>query len=501
MFQEIIERSALLIALVESYPDDIEVEKLDKVLSEWRFHIKFLQQKEIDIEITRDKIRLKKPVCFDLYQSVPPEIRTSVESILWRIIHKPSITDMTTLDQILVCPIEDTFNNFISQPPPSTKKINSNDTNWLIRGDKKFPVACIHCADAPCMTYGIEAFGPTDKFASLVCPANVIKQSPEGFISIDQSGCSGCMLCIIRCPINSIFYKNGVAVKREYSNLPERDIYVKEAKISFEKRKEITKEMLQKFSKALPPFQLEADIKEILDNFEHKVSGAELNWGQDPYYVWIRNCFRELGLQAAYTGPPGKLKCDVTIQKPFMCGMEVKSPAEGDISVGAIRQAADAKREVIDTYNVDKNNTYCAAIGHDIERGTHRRAKSWSRSFGIKVPLIRGRYLLYLVLKHKIDLPQDPDKDVRQLFIDFEGWFGNEEFAEYFRKYFETRSSELNKGAVALLLPPKVQEVLRKEGTDKALRTLQQLEKAIYKEIKHCFPDPERKARGGYTVK
>jgi Fe-S-cluster-containing hydrogenase component 2 len=409
---------------------------------------------------------------------------------------------MGAMNQVFVEPIKNVLDNFISQPPPSTREIDLSGVCWFIRNNKRFPVACICCADPPCMTYGIQAFGPTDRFASLVCPANLIKQSVEGLVSIDQSKCAGCMLCISRCPTNSIFYKNGFAVKREYSTLPDQGRYVKKIEVSIEKKKEVTNETIQKLSDATPPFQLDVDIKEILDNFEHKISMAEFNWDQDPYYVWVRNCFRELGLEAAYTGGPGKLKrSDVTIQKPFMCGMEVKSPAEGAISVGAIRQAVDAKVEVIDTYEGDRDSTFCAVIGHDIGRGAHKKAKSVSRSLGVKVPLVRSRYLLYLLLKHKTDLPSDPDHDIRRLFTDFEGWIGKEELAEYFLRYFKIRSRELSVGTVKLSLPPKVQEALKKNGTGAALKKLQQLEKAVHQEIIRCFPDSERKARGGYAIK
>ncbi|MEM3602613.1 MAG: hypothetical protein QXN87_08090, partial [Candidatus Bathyarchaeia archaeon] len=84
MFEEIIERSAILLALVKSHPKGISKNILDSVVTSWRDHLNFLQRKGIDVEVTTSEVRLKKPVYYDLYQSVPPEIRNYVEELLWR---------------------------------------------------------------------------------------------------------------------------------------------------------------------------------------------------------------------------------------------------------------------------------------------------------------------------------------------------------------------------------------------------------------------------------
>ena len=78
-------------------------------------------------------------------------------------------------------------------------------------------------------------------------------------------------------------------------------------------------------------------------------------------------------MEVTYTGSGGMLRrADVTIISPFVVGMEVKSPAESDIDVGAVRQAYDAKLEVRSTYKTDE--TYCAVIGQEIIRGEIGRA-------------------------------------------------------------------------------------------------------------------------------
>lgn len=503
MIKEIIERSAILIALETSYPNGIEIKRIEAVVKAWPLHIDFLRGKGISIEVTNTRVFLKTPVSFNIYQSIPPEIRQNVEDILWKILPKPQVLNETMVSQTIIQPIDEVVTAFIRKAPPSMDKIDANDIKWLVREDDMFPIACIHCADAACLTYGIRAFGPTDKLPELVCPANAVKQSPEGLLNIDKVNCSGCMLCIVRCPIDAIFYRGGVAVKREYVRLPERDTYVKEVRIEVPKKKEITKAALSKLMTSTTPFKLQVDIKEILDNFENKISRMEMNWSQDPYYVFARNCFRELGLKAFYTGYPGKLRrSDVTITEPFAVGIEVKSPAEGDISIGALRQAVHARMEVIGAYHSNTANTYAAAIGHDIGTRVHAEAKRWLDTYGVKIPLIRSRYLLYLVLKHKTDLPQESDRDLRRLFSDFYGWFGREELWEYFKVYFQIRKNEIiRKQHITIPMPPKVIVALEERDRNEAAKALEHLEKATFKEIERCFPDPERKARGGYALK
>jgi Fe-S-cluster-containing hydrogenase component 2 len=496
MIQDIIERSALLLALLRSFPKGIEIRRLNSVLPNWEAHLNFLARRNIDVAKGADEIVLNKPVYYDLYQSVPPEIRKDVEEILWKIINKEPIVDMTLLKQKVFRPLDDALTRFSSIQSASRHAFDAKGIKWLLRGPERFPLACIHCADPPCLTFGIESFGQTDAFASQVCPSNVIKQSPEGIVTIDQSGCSGCMLCIVRCPINAIFLKGGVAHKREYADVPTQASYVVSEQVDFDRKKEITKKALEDLRAVNTGFCLDLPIKDILDNFDEMMSRTKLNWDQDRYYVWVRNCFRELGLEALYTGSPGKLKrADITIRRPFYAGVEVKSPAEGDIGVDAIRQAADAAREVRDTY---KQVAYCAVIGKEIGRGAHARAMSWNTNYGVKIPLIRGRYLLYLLLKHQTDLPQDPIADVKRLFTDFLGWFGRDELTKYLKQYFQLRRDQIVAKNVSLPMPPVVNERLE-SGNQQALDALDVLYRNSIRELSICFPDPERTARGGYA--
>ncbi|MEM3602612.1 MAG: 4Fe-4S binding protein, partial [Candidatus Bathyarchaeia archaeon] len=413
-------------------------------------------------------------------------------------IQKEQILNKSSIMQKVIKPKENLLNRLLSKHGPLLEKIDTNYIKWAVSNDENFPIACIHCANAPCMFYKTQVFGQTDAFSSRVCPADLVKESYEGTIQIDKKDCGGCMLCILRCPIDAIFLKEGVAEKREYSNLTNYQKYVDDLIIPFIEKEKETLKAIDKLVK-ISTFNVRIDIKEILDNFDLKISAAVLNWDQDRYYVWTRNCFRELGVEALYTGAAGKLRrADITIRKPFFAGIEVKSPAEGEISVGALRQAVDARREVWKTYSA--NEVYCAVVGQEIGRGVHARASEWYSLYKVKIPLLRGRYLLYLMLKNRTTLPQDPLRDIKRLFTDFFGWFGKEELKQYFEAYFKMREEELKSGKISLPMPLTIIRALRTKNKNEALSILEHIKKETYKEIERCFPDPERTARGGYAT-
>ena len=50
------------------------------------------------------------------------------------------------------------------------------------------PVACMHCADPPCMH---------------VCPTTATKQREDGLVTIDYNLCIGCSNCIMACPYDA----------------------------------------------------------------------------------------------------------------------------------------------------------------------------------------------------------------------------------------------------------------------------------------------------------
>lgn len=499
MINNIVERSALLLVLNTLKDDGIELSKIQKIPNV-QSHIEFLRSQGIQITIENNKVFLKTSLYYDLYQSVPPEIRRDVEQLIYQIISETKVLDETTVYQEIIRPLQKVLGDIVNSSGQIETEYDERNIKWIKRNNKPLPIACIHCADAPCLTYGYSAFGTTDKSPALVCPVDIVRHSDDGFVTIDETKCTGCMLCISRCPIDAIFYKSGVASKREYANVTESNKYVEQITLPLKEKRELTEVLLTNIGSLASPDIVRTDIKDILDNFDNNMSRTKFNWEQDPYYIWVRNCLRELGFKASYTGSPGKLKrSDVTATEPFLIGIEVKSPAEGEISVGAIRQALDAKREVMEAYNGSTDNTYCAVIGQEIQRGAHTRARSWFRTYNVKIPLIRGRYLLYLLLKHKTTLPQNVNTDLRYLFATFYGWFGKDEFMQYFNNYFESRKQELLTNNISLVLPPEVQRELERNSNNSAIKLLERLRNRTSAEIERCFPDPERSARGGYS--
>jgi Fe-S-cluster-containing dehydrogenase component len=51
---------------------------------------------------------------------------------------------------------------------------------------------CQHCDDAPC---------------EATCPEQAIKQTEEGFITVDQNLCNGCRACVDECVVGRIVYR------------------------------------------------------------------------------------------------------------------------------------------------------------------------------------------------------------------------------------------------------------------------------------------------------
>ena len=52
-----------------------------------------------------------------------------------------------------------------------------------------FPLSCLHCADAACVT---------------VCPTAAIQKRSDGIVLVDQDKCMGCNLCAWACPYGAL---------------------------------------------------------------------------------------------------------------------------------------------------------------------------------------------------------------------------------------------------------------------------------------------------------
>ena len=125
-------------------------------------------------------------------------------------------------------------------------------------------------------------------------------------------------------------------------------------------------------------------------------------WEKDQHYLWVRNCFRHFGMEATYSGSGGMLsRADVTVIKPFIAGIEAKSPREnrGTLNTKAVRQAVDAKIQVADKLKSEKNISKTAiAIGRRISNLAISEERKWANE---KQPvlLMTDAILHYLILK------------------------------------------------------------------------------------------------------
>ena len=213
MIKEKIRRCALLLALQETNEEGIDFTILEKVLPEWREDIIALQNAKISINVENGIVSLGTPIAFTLHHSVPPEIRNHVRDLLYRIIEEKDIVTPTEINEFFYRINPQYLNNLLA----SDKKITNEPLYKTSDASEQPTLKCIHCADAPCYTYAdADTFGSTDKFPTQVCPDNLVNKGTDGHISIQVERCTGCMLCILRCPLTAISWKDGVAFKHEY---------------------------------------------------------------------------------------------------------------------------------------------------------------------------------------------------------------------------------------------------------------------------------------------
>ena len=487
MIQEKIRRCALLLALQETNEEGIDSTILDQVLPEWREDIVALQNAEISINVENGIVSLGTPIAFTLHHSVPPEIRNHVRDLLYRIIEKKDVVNPNEINEFFYRINPHYLNTLLA----SDQKITSEPLYKTSDSSAQPTLKCIHCADAPCYTYAeADTFGSSDKFPTQVCPDNLVNKETDGHISIQVEQCTGCMLCILRCPLNAISWKDGAASKHEY----EVDEPVEKLYILPETKASLTMETFQIIQEFDQPLAYYDDIKNILDNFDKKVDRVNFNWNKDQYYPFIRNCFRALGLNALYTGSAGQLtRADITIDDLFMVGIEVKSPAESGISQTAVRQAFGARIEL----RQDNKVVYCAAIGQEFTRGVQQLAEDYHAESQISIPLLRGRFILYLVLKHQI-FPQSK-QDLTRLFS-FVGEVWTDKIQQYFTDYFDIRIAALKKEVPLDELiencPYQIRELLIERNYEGAITLLEKQKGEILEEIERCFPPPRRTARG-----
>lgn len=75
---------------------------------------------------------------------------------------------------------------------------------------QRFASACLGCPDQRCARFSEGELGRETRVESpfapdpAVCPTNAINRSDDGVMVVDEDGCIGCGLCVVRCPVGAI---------------------------------------------------------------------------------------------------------------------------------------------------------------------------------------------------------------------------------------------------------------------------------------------------------
>lgn len=146
-------------------------------------------------------------------------------------------------------------------------------------GEKSISVACMHCADAPCIA---------------VCPVDAIYQREDGIVLVSKDTCIGCGYCFMACPFGApqfpsdkVFGARGAMDKCTYcAGGPAETFSAKEKKLYGQNRIAEGKVPLcagMCATKAL----LAGDANKVADIYRERVfkrgSGANA-WGWDKAY-------------------------------------------------------------------------------------------------------------------------------------------------------------------------------------------------------------------------
>lgn len=93
---------------------------------------------------------------------------------------------------VVACMDQNDFDTAVGAPPPR-KAFEWEAPSESGIGCQFFSVACMHCADAPCIA---------------ACPTGCISRDPEtGLVVYDNTGCIGCRGCSMACPFGAPTYR------------------------------------------------------------------------------------------------------------------------------------------------------------------------------------------------------------------------------------------------------------------------------------------------------
>ena len=178
------------------------------------------------------------------------------------------------------------------------------------------------------------------------------------------------------------------------------------------------------------------DLKDFVENNLFDLVKIFLDksdtWEKDQHYTWVRNCFRQLGAEALYSGSGGMLsRADVTVTSPMICGIEAKSPREGrgTLNTKAIRQAVEAKNQVEEKFQDGSIKSSAIAIGRRISPLAITAEKMWAKQ-NQPVMLLVDLWLHFIVLK-SLSVPYS-DNDIIGFFTSYTGQINGAVMKEWF---------------------------------------------------------------------
>lgn len=383
--------------LVEVFPD------LDSLLEELRV------ENGLNIVEKESHIGLETNIIIDLFQDIPPEARDETRSKVEQV--EPDFYEYEETEETR--PIVDLIESDID-----------SDNIKDFRPEPPYPVVWEERLGVP---------SAKDSHSILVCPEDSIHQMENGKIILEDERCPGCIIPAIKDPFNTITVKDNLEFEIKRYTEDDDVVWIT---ATAEKCREITEKNLEHYQQPRRQFSKEK-INDILDNFERRTGRSGRRWEQTPYYVFVRNCLRLLGMDAKYTGGPGmKTRSDVTVYAPIYVTIEVKSPAEG-MPEKAVRQAVQSSLPLEDQHDEE---VYQTAIGAEISADAKDLAEMWERNRNIKTPLITGRILLFLVLMQAYTALET--QDFRFLFGELSGEVTSDDIVRVYNHHFDRLGTE-----------------------------------------------------------
>src|SRR3990170_4050106 len=136
MIPNIVQRAAFLLALQRAGTNGVELRLLKSLVGNADDHLRFLRENMLlEIDESAGRVCLRTPVSFDVFQSVPPEIRNEVETIADRIVPPPPIKTLAAVTQKAIIIEEEALHRIETQGThPSVQRLD-NSARHVEQGD------------------------------------------------------------------------------------------------------------------------------------------------------------------------------------------------------------------------------------------------------------------------------------------------------------------------------------------------------------------------------